>query len=168
MFKDRASLPGYPRSLEEWGMHTMEGRPLERVEAVFVWAHNGKTYVFSGGEFWRFDEGGQDRKLEGGYPKMASLWTGVPSDPDDIISWGDGKKYAKLVFAPNHRSRIRLAFTQSNHFTQKWATGCHFCRPADPFVLGTQLGSQLTVESWNMEYKRCYFKMLHNFYYVSH
>lgn len=133
MFKDRASLPGYPRSLEEWGMRTMEGRPLERVEAVFVWAHNGKTYVFSGGEFWRFDEGGQERKLEGGYPKMASLWTGVPSDPDDIISWGDGKKYAKLVFAPNHRSRIRLTFTQSNHFTQGWATGGpHICRPADP------------------------------------
>uniref|UniRef100_A0A4W5NZY9 Matrix metallopeptidase 25a n=1 Tax=Hucho hucho TaxID=62062 RepID=A0A4W5NZY9_9TELE len=93
VFKDRASLPGYPRSLEEWGMRTMEGRSLERVEAVFVWAHNGKTYVFSGGEFWRFDEGGQDRKLEGGYPKMASLWTGVPSDPNDIISWGDGDAY---------------------------------------------------------------------------
>ncbi|CAB1341321.1 unnamed protein product, partial [Coregonus sp. 'balchen'] len=93
VFKDRASLPGYPRSLEEWGMRTMDGRALERVEAVFVWAHNGKTYVFSGGEFWRFDEGGRDRKLEGGYPKRASLWTGVPSDPDDIISWGDGDAY---------------------------------------------------------------------------
>ncbi|CAB1341376.1 unnamed protein product [Coregonus sp. 'balchen'] len=93
VFKDRASLPGYPRSLEEWGVRTMDGRALERVEAVFVWAHNGKTYVFSGGEFWRFDEGGRIRKLEGGYPKRASLWTGVPSDPDDIISWGDGDAY---------------------------------------------------------------------------
>ncbi|XP_045077275.1 matrix metalloproteinase-17-like isoform X2 [Coregonus clupeaformis] len=93
VFKDRASLPGYPRSLEEWGVRTMDGRALERVEAVFVWAHNGKTYVFSGGEFWRFDEGGRVRKLEGGYPKRASLWTGVPSDPDDIISWGDGDAY---------------------------------------------------------------------------
>uniref|UniRef100_A0AAY4CJR5 Peptidase metallopeptidase domain-containing protein n=1 Tax=Denticeps clupeoides TaxID=299321 RepID=A0AAY4CJR5_9TELE len=93
VFRDRTALPGYPRALAEWGMRNHAGRALDRVEAVFVWAHNGKTYLFSGGEFWRFDEGRDGRKLEGGYPKLATLWTGVPPDPDDIITWGDGDTY---------------------------------------------------------------------------
>ncbi|KAM6957276.1 matrix metalloproteinase-17-like, partial [Aplochiton taeniatus] len=93
MFRDTFSLPGYPRPLRDWAMRTVAGRAPERVEAAFVWAHNGKTYLFSKGEFWRFDETEQERKLEAGYPKMASLWSGVPSEPDDIISWGDGDAY---------------------------------------------------------------------------
>ncbi|XP_010865467.2 matrix metalloproteinase-17 [Esox lucius] len=93
VFKDTNSLPGYPRPLQDWNLHTPEGRAPERVEAVFVWAHNGQTYVFSGGQYWRFDETGQERKQESGYPKRASLWSGVPSDPDDIISLRNGDTY---------------------------------------------------------------------------
>ncbi|KAM4634170.1 matrix metalloproteinase-17-like [Polymixia lowei] len=93
VFKDTVSLPGYPRCLAEWGMHTATGQALPRVEAAFVWAHNRKTYLFSEGQFWRFSEAGQERRLEAGYPKLASIWAGVPSEPDDIISWGDGDSY---------------------------------------------------------------------------
>ncbi|KAJ8399967.1 hypothetical protein AAFF_G00406970 [Aldrovandia affinis] len=95
VFKDTSSLPGYPRPLSEWGMRARNGNQIERVEAAFVWAHNGKTYLFSGREFWRFDEGerGMERKLEGDYPKDATLWGGVPPDPDDIISWVNGDAY---------------------------------------------------------------------------
>ncbi|XP_028975946.1 matrix metalloproteinase-25 [Esox lucius] len=95
VFKDTMALPGYPRPLAEWGMRTKDGREVERVEAAFVWAHNGKTYLFSVGEFWRFNEGNKEegRKLEGGYPRKATLWGGVPTEPDDIISWGEGDAY---------------------------------------------------------------------------
>lgn len=78
-------------------MRTRAGRPVERVEAAFVWAHNGNTYLFSDGEFWRFDEAQKRQvaapKPEGGYPKDAALWRGVPTHPDDIISWGGGDAY---------------------------------------------------------------------------
>lgn len=95
VFKDTVARPGYPRPLAEWGMRTKDGGKVERVEAAFVWAHNGKTYLFSMGEFWKFDEGRKEegRKPEGGYPKDAALWRGVPTDPDDIISWGEGDAY---------------------------------------------------------------------------
>ncbi|KAG9349981.1 hypothetical protein JZ751_026334 [Albula glossodonta] len=95
VFKDRRSLPGYPRPLSDWKMRGKDGKDAERVEAAFVWAHNGKTYLFSGGEFWRFDEGGKQvgTKPEGDYPKQATLWGGVPPDPDDIISWEKGDAY---------------------------------------------------------------------------
>ncbi|XP_063047102.1 matrix metalloproteinase-25 [Engraulis encrasicolus] len=93
VFKDRAALPDYPRPLAEWGMRTSAGHIPAKLEAAFVWAHNGKTYLFSGGEFWRFDERGGDMRQEVGYPKSATLWAGVPSHPDDIISWADGDTY---------------------------------------------------------------------------
>ncbi|XP_050957768.1 matrix metalloproteinase-25 [Labeo rohita] len=92
VFKDTVSLPGYPRPLSEWGLLTSAGGLTERVEAVFVWPHNGKTYLFSDGEYWRFDEAGTERKLEEGYPKPASNW-GMPSHPDDIIGFLDGDTY---------------------------------------------------------------------------
>ncbi|XP_043091592.1 matrix metalloproteinase-25 [Puntigrus tetrazona] len=92
VFRDTASLPGYPRPLSEWGLCTSAGGRPDRVEAVFVWPHNGKTYLFSDGEYWRFDEMGTERMLEEGYPKPASVW-GMPSHPDDIIGFLDGDTY---------------------------------------------------------------------------
>ncbi|XP_034563503.1 matrix metalloproteinase-25 isoform X2 [Notolabrus celidotus] len=103
VFKDRQAMRGYPRSLSEWGMKTRNGKSVERVDAAFVWAHNGKTYLFSGGEFWRFDESRKGeqgpRQPEPGYPRDNSLWAGVPPDMDDIISWGAGDAY---FFKDNH------------------------------------------------------------------
>lgn len=97
MFKDTVAMSGYPRPLSEWGMTSKSGALVDRVDAAFTWDHNGKTYLFSGGEFWRFDESreGQQvtRQLDPGYPRDNSLWKGVPSDMDDVISWGEGDTY---------------------------------------------------------------------------
>lgn len=103
VFKDTQAMQGYPRPLSDWGMKTSNGNYVEKVDAAFVWAHNGKTYLFSGGEFWRFDESrkGEQRPShpESGYPRGNSLWAGVPPDMDDIISWGAGDAY---FFKDNH------------------------------------------------------------------
>ncbi|XP_056325845.1 matrix metalloproteinase-25 [Danio aesculapii] len=95
VFKNTEVLPGYPRPLSDWGMITQDGRNVARVDAAFIWAHNGKTYIFSGEEFWRFSE---DRETElhqpdTGYPRNANLWKGAPSNPDDVITWGQGDAY---------------------------------------------------------------------------
>ncbi|XP_077068940.1 matrix metalloproteinase-25-like [Siphateles boraxobius] len=92
VFRNTMSLPGYPRPLSDWGLRSSAGQVIERVDAVFLWPHNGRTYLFSGGEYWRFDEAGTERKLEEGYPKLASIW-GLPSCPDDIIGFLDGDTY---------------------------------------------------------------------------
>uniref|UniRef100_A0A8C5N8E7 Matrix metalloproteinase-17-like n=1 Tax=Gouania willdenowi TaxID=441366 RepID=A0A8C5N8E7_GOUWI len=97
VFKDTEVMSGYPRPLSEWGMKTKSGLSVERVDAAFIWAHNGMTYLFSGGEFWRFDESRKDKQVtkhpESGYPKDNSLWGGMPSLMDDVITWGDGDAY---------------------------------------------------------------------------
>ncbi|XP_044193776.1 matrix metalloproteinase-25 [Thunnus albacares] len=91
VFKDTVAMSGYPQPLSEWGMRTKSGVPVNRVDAAFIWAHNGKTYLFSGDEFWRLDESRKNekvtRQLEPDYPRDISLWEGVPSPIDDVISW---------------------------------------------------------------------------------
>ncbi|CAJ1080980.1 matrix metalloproteinase-25 isoform X1 [Xyrichtys novacula] len=97
VFKDTQAMRGYPRPLSDWGMKTRSGKDVKSVDAAFVWAHNGKTYLFSGGEFWRYDESRKDtqepRQPDSGYPRGNSLWEGVPPDMDDVISWGEGDAY---------------------------------------------------------------------------
>ncbi|MBN3314036.1 MMP25 protein, partial [Atractosteus spatula] len=87
VFKDTRALDGYPRPVSDWGLPAGGSR----VTAAFVWAHNGKTYLFREKEFWRYDD--REGRVDPGYPKSASLWSGVPSDPDDIITWEDGDAY---------------------------------------------------------------------------
>ncbi|KAF3704473.1 Matrix metalloproteinase-17 [Channa argus] len=97
VFIDNKAMGDYPRPLSEWGMRTKSGVPVDRVDAAFIWAHNGKTYLFSGGEFWRFDESKANelgtRHPDQGYPRDSSLWEGVPPDMDDVISWEQGDAY---------------------------------------------------------------------------
>ena len=106
VFKDTVAMSGYPRPLSEWGMRSKRGMLVDRVDAAFIWAHNGKTYLFSGGEFWRFEESWRDeqvtRNLEPGYPRDNNLWAGVPPDMDDIISWGEGN----IIFKHTHVMNI--------------------------------------------------------------
>ncbi|CAG5907277.1 unnamed protein product [Menidia menidia] len=97
VFQDTVAMSGYPRPLSDWGMTTKSGTPVDRVDAAFIWAHNGKTYLFSGGQFWRFDESQKSdqvtRQPEPGYPRDNSIWGGMPTHMDDIISWGEGDAY---------------------------------------------------------------------------
>ncbi|XP_076852328.1 matrix metallopeptidase 25a isoform X2 [Brachyhypopomus gauderio] len=92
VFKETASLPGYPQPLTKLGLLNSAGKVAGRVDAVFVWPHNGRTYIFSGGEYWRFNEANTYWKPEAGYPKPTSVW-GVPSHPDDVIGLQDGNTY---------------------------------------------------------------------------
>ncbi|XP_038161385.1 matrix metalloproteinase-25 [Cyprinodon tularosa] len=97
VFKDTTAMSGYPRPLSDWKMRTQSGELVDRVDAAFIWAHNGKTYLFSGGQFWRFDESqnreGVIKEPDPQYPRTNDLWGGMPTHMDDIITWGEGDAY---------------------------------------------------------------------------
>uniref|UniRef100_A0A1A8BNP3 Peptidase metallopeptidase domain-containing protein n=2 Tax=Nothobranchius kadleci TaxID=1051664 RepID=A0A1A8BNP3_NOTKA len=97
VFKDTQAMGGYPRPLSDWGMRRANGVLVDRVDAAFIWAHNGKTYLFSDGEFWRFDESKRGEQVtwqpDPGYPRDNDIWEGMPTHMDDVISWGEGHAY---------------------------------------------------------------------------
>ncbi|XP_067834992.1 matrix metalloproteinase-17-like isoform X3 [Heptranchias perlo] len=84
VFTNTAVERDYPRRISDFGLS------VDSVDAVFVWAHNGKTYFFKGDRFWRYDE--RRRKMDTGYPKKVSLWEGIPPGLDDIMGWNDGAR----------------------------------------------------------------------------
>ncbi|XP_014830303.1 PREDICTED: matrix metalloproteinase-17-like [Poecilia mexicana] len=95
VFSDTKVMSGYPRPLSDWRMTMPSGAAVDRVDAAFVWAHNGKTYLFSGGQFWRFDESQRtgNQEPDPGYPRSNDVWTGMPTHMDDVITWGEGDAY---------------------------------------------------------------------------
>ncbi|KAK2866003.1 hypothetical protein Q7C36_002059 [Tachysurus vachellii] len=133
VFKDTIALPGYPRPLSDWGMRKKDGRVPERVDAAFVWSHNGHTYLFSGEEFWRFTEnqGQAVPHPDADYPRSTALWKGVPSVPDDIMSWG--KAQDTYFFKDNSYWVLKAGeMDQDTVTTKSTATDWMFCPTLSP------------------------------------
>ena len=67
-------------------------RSVSRIDAAFVWGANGKTYLFSGDDYWKYNEA--LGRVEMGYPaKIANAWLGVPNHLDSAMTWINGKTY---------------------------------------------------------------------------
>ncbi|XP_018863935.1 stromelysin-3 [Parus major] len=57
------------------------GLPASPVQAALVWgAEKNKIYIFSGGNYWRFNP--QRRQVDNIYPRAMADWRGVPPEID--------------------------------------------------------------------------------------
>lgn len=57
------------------------GLPASPVQAALVWgAEKNKIYIFSGGNYWRFNP--QRRQVDNIYPRAMADWRGVPAEID--------------------------------------------------------------------------------------
>ncbi|XP_066588730.1 matrix metalloproteinase-2 isoform X2 [Prorops nasuta] len=79
--------PGYPRSLATLGLPDS----IEKIDGALVWGHNGRTYFFSGTEYWRFDESINFVELD--YPRDMIMFAGVGYNIDAVFQWTNGKTY---------------------------------------------------------------------------
>lgn len=77
-----------PRSISEYGFD----ESIQKVDAALVWSKNGRTYIFSGMKYTRFDE---DRhSVDHGYPKeINEKWHGIPNNLDAAVSMTNEKTY---------------------------------------------------------------------------
>lgn len=86
MFNGNILVPGYPKPLTALGLPAR----LDHVDAVTVWGHNSKTYIFSGTEYWRYDD--ETDRMEPGYPRdIMTIWKGVGYNLNAAFQWHDGK-----------------------------------------------------------------------------
>ena len=82
-----------PRMISQLGL-----TDVGKIDAVFVWPKNGRTYVFSGQKYWKLNEA--QTYTEDGYPLLIrDRWQNVPDLLDAIFAWKDGKTY---IFKGKH------------------------------------------------------------------
>lgn len=76
-------------------IHTKyDGLPahVNRVDAAFIWPGNGRTYLFSGEDYYRYDE--RAEKIDYGYPrKIEGPWKGIPANVDAVFVWRNKATY---------------------------------------------------------------------------
>ncbi|XP_064459768.1 matrix metalloproteinase-2-like isoform X2 [Ornithodoros turicata] len=108
-------LRGYPRPLTDLGLPST----LSHIDAAMVWGHNGKTYFFSGDQYWRYDE--QENSVEPDYPRHIRMWKGVPRDIDAAFQWTDGQTYFfKGRNFWRFNDRLMSVYNQTNDIGQVW------------------------------------------------
>ncbi|XP_013397458.1 matrix metalloproteinase-2 isoform X2 [Lingula anatina] len=78
-----------------------EGRPItdyglpndiEKIDAVFTWSYNSRTYLITGNMYWKLDEKEQ-RVVPFDYPRDMGIWQGVPTPVDAAFQFWDGVTY---------------------------------------------------------------------------
>ena len=69
-----------PQSLSSLGLPDF----VEKLDSVFVWGKNGKTYLFYQNLYWRFNEA--TKSIDEGYPQDISRWNGVPRNLDAVMT----------------------------------------------------------------------------------
>jgi matrix metalloproteinase-14 (membrane-inserted) len=62
-----------------------------KLDAVFVWSGNRRTYFVSGNKYWRYDF--STGWIENGYPKDFSYWNGLNSKISNAFLYSDEKTY---------------------------------------------------------------------------
>ncbi|KAI3373213.1 hypothetical protein L3Q82_006528 [Scortum barcoo] len=89
---DKSILPGYPKLIQDvWGISGPIDAAFTRINC------QGKSYMFKGNQYWRFD----GDVLEEDYPRSISVgFDGIPDDVDAAFA----------IPAPSHRGKEKAYF----------------------------------------------------------
>ncbi|XP_014828006.1 PREDICTED: vitronectin-like [Poecilia mexicana] len=97
---EQSILPGYPKLIEQvWGIAGPVSAAFTRINC------QGKSYIFKGNQYWRFD----GDVLDEDYPRNISV--GFEDIPNDIDA-------AFAVPAPSHRGREKAYFFKGDKYYQ--------------------------------------------------
>ncbi|XP_037543262.1 vitronectin b [Nematolebias whitei] len=97
---DKSVLPGYPKLIQDvWGISGPVSAAFTRINC------QGKSYIFKGKKYWRFD----GDVLDEDYPRDISVgFEGIPDDVDAAFA----------VPAPNHRGKEKAYFFKGDKYYQ--------------------------------------------------
>lgn len=90
MFSSNHIVSNFPkegRRLTELGID----KEVKKIDAVFVWPYNDRTYIISGDLYWKLNK--KDDYIEYDYPRDMSIWRHVPTPLDSAFHHWDGKTY---------------------------------------------------------------------------
>ncbi|KAF7206419.1 vitronectin b [Nothobranchius furzeri] len=97
---DKSVLPGYPKLIQDvWGISGPISAAFTRINC------QGKSYIFKGKRYWRFD----GDVLDEDYPRDISIgFEGIPDDVDAAFA----------VPAPSHRGKEKAYFFKGDKYYQ--------------------------------------------------
>ncbi|XP_070987943.1 vitronectin-like [Oncorhynchus clarkii lewisi] len=97
---EKSVMPGYPKLIQDiWGIRGPIDAAFTRINC------QGKTYMFKGNKYWRFDDG----VLEADYPRDINV--GFEKIPDDVDA-------AFAIAAPGHHSKEKVYFFKGDQYYQ--------------------------------------------------
>ncbi|KAI4884281.1 hypothetical protein NFI96_019987, partial [Prochilodus magdalenae] len=97
---ERSVMPGYPKLIKDmWGISGPIDAAFTRINC------QGKTYIFKGNKYWRFEDG----VLDEDYPRDISV--GFEKIPDDVDA-------AFAIPAPGHHGREKVYFFKGDRYYQ--------------------------------------------------
>lgn len=74
-----------PRPISDYGFDAN----ITKVDAAMVWSKNGRTYLFAGEKFIRYDEA--SKRVDNNYPaNISDKWRGIPNNIDAATSVANG------------------------------------------------------------------------------
>lgn len=79
---------------KKWGeMKSNNDDKDSKIDAVFTWSKNNRTYFFKGSRVFLYDD--KKMSIEPGYPKeISQVFPGIPSNIDAVFTWNyDNKTY---------------------------------------------------------------------------
>ncbi|KAK6296765.1 hypothetical protein J4Q44_G00329070 [Coregonus suidteri] len=97
---EKSVMPGYPKLIQDiWGIRGPIDAAFTRINC------QGKTYMFKGNKYWRFDDG----VLEEDYPRDINV--GFEKIPDDVDA-------AFAIAAPGHHAKEKVYFFKGDQYYQ--------------------------------------------------
>ncbi|XP_038817240.1 vitronectin-like [Salvelinus namaycush] len=97
---EKSVMPGYPKLIQDiWGIRGPIDAAFTRINC------QGKTYMFKGNKYWRFDDG----VLEEDYPRDINV--GFEKIPDDVDA-------AFAIAAPGHHGKEKVYFFKGDQYYQ--------------------------------------------------
>ena len=70
-----------PQNISSLGLPSF----VDKLDDVFVWGKNGKTYFFYQNLYWRFSP--ENKSMDSGYPKdIIRNWRGIPRNIDAALT----------------------------------------------------------------------------------
>ncbi|XP_069575477.1 vitronectin b [Brachyistius frenatus] len=133
---DKSVLPGYPKLIQDvWGISGPISAAFTRINC------QGKSYLFKGNKYWRFD----GDVLDEDYPRDISVgFDGIPDDVDAAFA----------VPAPNHRGKEKAYFFQGDKYypyefkQQPSHEECVHMSRSSPSVLFTRYTDLFCDQTW--------------------
>ena len=135
--------------------HPKEGVPLtnlglpadvKKIDAVFVWGFNNRTYIVSGDMYWKLNE--KNDFIEPDYPRDMSIWRKVPVPLDSAFKYWDGKTYffkGQYFYQFNDKKmRVQKGYPR---LINKYWLGCDTYSVVNKIISGEENGSLMTSSS---------------------